>query len=51
MKLLDLMDCETVPAIYTGNKEYDDKANTDLYLSLVEEGKEKGFCPVLVDKE
>ena len=45
------MDCEYLPAIYSGNKETDNKVNAELYLKLVAEGNEKGFCPVLVDKE
>ena len=51
MYLLDIMDCEYISAIYSGNKEEDNKANAELYLKLVAEGNEKGFCPVLVDKE
>lgn len=51
MRLLDKMDCECIPAIYSGNKEADNKANTELYLKLVKEGEEKGFCPVLIDKD
>lgn len=50
MYLLDMMDCEYIPAVYSGDKEKDNKANTDLYLRLVKEGKKKGFCPVLVDR-
>ena len=51
MQLLDMMDCQYIPAIYSGNKEKDNKANAELYLKLVAEGNEKGFCPVLVDKK
>lgn len=45
------MGCEYLPAIFSGNKEADNKANTELYLKLVREGREKGFCPVLIDKD
>lgn len=46
-----MMDCEYVPAIFSGDKVTDNKANTELYLKLVREGREKGFCPVLIDKD
>ena len=51
LKLLEMMDCEYVPAIFSGDKAADNKANTELYLKLVCEGQEKGFCPVLIDKD
>lgn len=46
-----MMDCEYVSAVFSGDKEADNKANTELYLKLVHEGQEKGFCPVLIDKD
>ena len=49
--LLELMDCKYIPAIYSGDKEKDNEANTKLYLQLLKEGEAQGFCPVLVDKE
>ncbi len=49
--LLELMDCKFIPAIYSGDKEKDNEANTKLYLQLLKEGEAQGFCPVLVDKE
>ena len=49
--LLSIMECRFVPAVYTGNAEKDNIANTELYLRLLDEGKTQGFCPVLVDKE
>ena len=51
MYLTEIMDCEFVPAIYTGDKEKDNIANTELFLKLVEEGESKGFCPVLIYKD
>lgn len=51
MNLLEMMDCEYVAAVYSGNKEADHKANTEMYLKLVREGEERGFCPVLIEKE
>lgn len=51
MYLLDMMDCKYISAIYTGDKEKDNKVNADLYIKLVAEGNEDGFCPVLVDKK
>lgn len=51
MLLTEVMDCEIVPAISTGKIENDNVANMDLYLRLLEEGKEKHFCHVLFRKE
>lgn len=51
MNLLEKIGCKYVSAIYTGDREKDNNANTELYLKLVKEGEEKGFCPVLVDKD
>jgi len=49
--LLNIMGCRFVPAVYTGIAEEDNRTNTELYLHLVNEGKNQGFCPVLVDKD
>lgn len=49
--LLDIMGCKYVPAIFTGNVQKDNVANTELYLKLLKEGDEKGVCPVLVEKD
>jgi hypothetical protein len=46
-----MMGCEYIPAIFTGDNAADNKANTELYLKLVKEGEEKGFCPVLVERD
>lgn len=51
IKLLKKMGCDYIPAVFTGDKEKDDRANAELYLQLVREGEEKGFCPVLVDRD
>ena len=47
--IVELLDCEIVPVINTGDFEKDDKANTELYLKLIKEGDEKGFAPVMID--
>lgn len=49
--LLDIMGCPYDPAIFTGDPESDNRANTELYLRLVREGDARGFCPVLLDRD
>ena len=49
--LLDIMGCPYVPAIFTGDPDSDNRANTELYLRLVREGDARGFCPVLLDRD
>lgn len=51
MPLLDLIDCKTVPALYTGDKNKDSIDNTKLYLELYKKGCHNSFVPVLVDKD
>ena len=50
MLLLNLMDCETVPASYCGDKNKDSIDNAKKYLKLYKEGLCNGFVPVLVDR-
>ena len=34
MYLLDIMDCEYISAIYSGNKEEDNKANAEIKVKI-----------------
>lgn len=51
MKALDLIDCEYIPALYSGNTEKDHRDNSNLYLKLLKEGERNGFIPVLINKD
>ena len=51
MFLTEVMDCEMIPAIFTSDIAKDNVANMEMYMKLLEEGKEKHFCPILFRKE
>lgn len=51
MFLADVIDCEILQAINTGSIADDNVANMELYLKLLEDGKENHFSPVLLRKE